>query len=131
MNKKAFELFDLYRQMLDGEFYGEESVNAANEKCRAIARELAGLGLLILVQPNVHPSKIILPSGEEKMQVTINFTLILVHMPPANQTPIAHGTATSKIFPPGTPKQKTPLSSDLSPEDKKFLRSHDINPNGK
>ena len=131
MAKNPFHLFELYRKTIDGEFYNEESIRAANEKCQAVMSDLAELGFIILVQSEVTTSDITLPSGEERKSATINFVLILVRMPPANQTPIAQGTATSKFFPPGTPKQETPLSTELSPEDKKFLRLHDIKPNGK
>ena len=131
MNKKALELFELYRQAIDREFYDEESARAANERCQVIMSNLGRLGFIILVQSEVTTSDITLPGGEAGKSATINFVLILVPLPPANQTPIAQGTATSKIFPPGMSKQEAPFSIELSPEDKKFLQSHDIKPNGK
>ena len=89
MVKKAFELFERYRQELDGEFHSKESVRAAQEKCIAIVKELYELGLLLLLRSKTTIEKLTLPNSEERMLATINFFLILVPLSPADPTPIA------------------------------------------
>ncbi len=104
--REAYELFAKYQELLENEFRDEESIERMSEECLEIAEELDKLGYKILAEVTttyVHECD---EEGREHDVIMQRRELFLIPLPPANQTPIAHLIAVSKIY--GPPKVSHP-----------------------
>lgn len=98
-NAEAFELFKIYKNLLDAEFKTEAALAWASKQCERVNRRLQRHGFEIVSKPGeLIADKSREPDGTEITLLVRNFVLYLVKLPPENRTPLGIAHATARVF---------------------------------
>lgn len=98
MNPEIFQLFQKYRDLLNGQVRNEARARWISSQCTRIEDRLYRRGYQTCSRIRMEPKSC--EQTGEITEITHHFELFLVMLPPHNQTPVAVAYATSTQFPP-------------------------------